>query len=112
MQEQFVGVNRKTKFKKGDLVVCTDDRFSEESIPFFNDLPIKGEKYTVRDSFVRDEQQVVLLEEIQSDPVKMPFVLNEGVTFSFEPLFSAIRFELKEEYENLDLQDRCDSFDI
>jgi len=61
---------------KGQRVVCVDDRFPKWVVEFFNQLPIKGRTYTIRDVCLRRETMrgsdsatiALLLEELHNPP--------------------------------------------
>ncbi len=61
---------------KGQRVVCVDDRFPKWVVEFFNQLPVKGRTYTIRDVCLRRETMrgsdsatiALLLEELVNPP--------------------------------------------
>ena len=61
---------------KGQRVVCVDDRFPKWVVEFFNQLPIKGATYTIREVCLRRETLrgsdsatiALLLEELRNPP--------------------------------------------
>ncbi len=61
---------------KGQRVVCVDDRFPKWVVEFFNQLPVKGGTYTVREVCLRRETLrgsdsatiALLLEELRNPP--------------------------------------------
>ncbi len=61
---------------KGQRVVCVDDRFPKWVVEFFNQLPVKGGVYTIREVCLRRETLrgsdsatiALLLEELRNPP--------------------------------------------
>lgn len=76
--------------KVGDLVICINDDFSniiDYDFTVFDQLPRKGQKYTVRRIENWGVKVRVLLEEIKNPVIKSGFL--KGV----EPGFCSTRFE-------------------
>jgi hypothetical protein len=71
-----VGAWDKGGVTKGQRVVCVDDRFPKWVVEFFNQLPIKGCTYTIREVCLRRETLrgsesgtiALLLEELRNPP--------------------------------------------
>jgi hypothetical protein len=61
---------------KGQRVVCVDDRFPKWVVEFFNQLPVKGRTYTIREVCLRRETMrgsdsatiALLLQELHNPP--------------------------------------------
>ena len=70
------GCGHKKNMTKGQRVVCVDDRFPKWVVEFFNQLPIKGCTYTIREVCLRRETLrgsesgtiALLLEELRNPP--------------------------------------------
>lgn len=83
------------RFKAGELVICIDDKFTEEQIALIPNRPIEDKVYTIREAFpVRGGKDAVRLEEIINPQIP------EG-TFTFEPSFNATRFRSVSSPQNL-----------
>jgi hypothetical protein len=76
---------------KGQRVVCVDDRFPKWVVEFFNQLPIKGRTYTIRDVCLRretirgsDSATIALLLEELHNPPDPTHKGNEELAFKSE----------------------------
>lgn len=83
-------------FKVGDKVICIDDDFTDIvdiMIKNFDQLPRKGQEYTIRNIERWDGRLRVLLVEITNPP------FQDGVLKGVEPGFCASRFRKPETME-------------
>jgi hypothetical protein len=91
---------------KGQRVVCVDDRFPKWVVEFFNQLPVKGRTYTIRDVCLRRETLrgsesgtiAVLLEELHNPP-DPTHVGKEELAFKSERFAPLEEIEVEEEAE-------------
>jgi hypothetical protein len=91
---------------KGQRVVCVDDRFPKWVVEFFNQLPVKGRTYTVREVCLRRETMrgsdsatiALLLEELHNPP-DPTHKGNEELAFKSERFAPLEEIEIEEEQE-------------
>ncbi len=91
---------------KGQRVVCVDDRFPKWVVEFFNQLPIKGCTYTIRDVCLRRETMrgsdsatiALLLEELRN-PADPTHKGEEELAFKSERFAPLEEIEVEEEAE-------------
>lgn len=86
-------------FKVGDKVICINDDFTDMvdvMIKCFDELPRKGQEYTIRRIERWDGRTRVLLEEISNSPFK------EGALKGLEPGFCASRFRKPETIKEIE----------
>ena len=91
---------------KGQRVVCVDDRFPKWIVEFFNQLPVKGSTYTIREVCLRRETMrgsdsatiALLLEELQNPP-DPTHKGNEELAFKSERFAPLEEIEIEEEVE-------------
>ena len=91
---------------KGQHVVCVDDRFPKWVVEFFNQLPIKGCTYTIRDVCLRRETMrgsdsatiALLLEELRNPP-DPTHKGGEELAFKSERFAPLEEIEVEEEEE-------------
>lgn len=91
---------------KGQRVVCVDDRFPKWVVEFFNQLPVKGRTYTIRDVCLRRETLrgsesgtiALLLEELHNPP-DPAHKGGEELAFKSERFAPLEEIEVEEEAE-------------
>lgn len=71
----------------GNLVECTNDKFTQEQITLISNRPVKGNIYEVRKTLLTRNGPAVLLEELRNE-----LLLDPTSGFSFEPSFRNSRF--------------------
>ena len=97
---------QKDAMTKGQRVVCVDDRFPKWVVEFFNQLPIKGCTYTVREVCLRRETLrgsesgtiALLLEELRNPP-DPSHKGGEELAFKSERFAPLEEIEVEEEAE-------------
>ena len=93
-------------FDIGDKVICVNDFFAENDpklnaiLNLFDQLPRKGQEYTVRGVFDTINGPGILLEELSNPPLQFPLGF-------MEPNFRADRFRKSEKtkIENHELEE-------
>ena len=91
---------------KGQRVVCVDDRFPKWVVEFFNQLPIKGCTYTIRDVCLRretlrgsDSGTIALLLEELRNPADPTHKGREELAFKSERFAPLEEVEIEEHEE-------------
>jgi hypothetical protein len=97
------------RFKPSDKVVCINDDFSNigSAIKDFQNLPIKGMIYTIREIRPAAMDSGIMLNEITNKPVY--YKLYAGY---LEPGFSPKRFVPLDEYENIAEEKKVEELEI
>src|SRR5213080_1919399 len=91
---------------KGQRLVCVDDRFPKWVVEFFNQLPVKGATYTIREVCLRRETLrgsesgtiALLLEELRNPP-DPAHKGGEELAFKSERFAPLEEIEISEEEE-------------
>jgi len=86
---------------KNQEVICTNATFDPNSLPFFQNLPVKDKLYTIRSCFrLSDGRLAVWLNEITNEPIKHPSGMG-----TFEPSFAANRFAPLSEWDGVRIEE-------